>query len=242
MLEVRNLSVFYGSLKALNKISLKVEPGQIVSIIGANGAGKSSLLKSISGLIRGFDGNVLFEGNDSSQLSPSRIVNLGISHVLEGRQLFASLSTLDNLNLGAFVYRSRKKRSLVDETREMVYEIFPILKERADQYAGTLSGGEQQMLAIGRALMAKPRLLLLDEPSLGLAPRIVQDIFKVIKGLNQQGVTILLVEQNAKLALKSSSYAYVLETGNMILEGTGAELLSNNMVQQAYLGAAKSAG
>lgn len=241
MLEVKHLGVSYGSLKALSRISLKVETGQIVSIIGANGAGKSTLLKSISGLIRGFNGNVLFDGEDISNVSPNRIVNLGVSHVLEGRQLFASLTTADNLNLGAFVYRKRRDRLKVEETREMVYQTFPILKERAGQYAGTLSGGEQQMLAIGRALMAKPRLILLDEPSLGLAPRIVRDIFGIIKALNKQGVTILLVEQNAKLALKSSDYAYVLETGEMILEGTGDELLSNNMVQQAYLGAAKSA-
>lgn len=242
MLEVKEVSVFFRSLKALNKISLSVTPGQIVSIIGANGAGKSTLLKSISGLIRGFDGNVLFENSDISSFSPSRIVGLGISHVLEGRQLFASLSTLDNLNLGAYTYHKARNRALVAETMEMVYGIFPILKERADQLAGTLSGGEQQMLAIGRALMAKPRLLLLDEPSLGLAPRIVQDIFGVIKKLNRQGVTILLVEQNAKLALKSSSYAYVLETGNMLLEGSGEDLLSDSMVQQAYLGASKSVG
>ncbi len=241
MLEVKNLRVFYGSHKALDEINLKVDTGQIVSIIGANGAGKSTLLKSISGLIRGFEGDVFFDGHDISSQSPSRIVNLGISHVLEGRQLFASLSTLDNLNLGAYIYKNRKNRASVEESREKVFEIFPILKERASQFAATLSGGEQQMLAIGRALMAKPRLLLLDEPSLGLAPRIVQNIFNVIRELNQQGVTILLVEQNASLALNSSDFAYVLETGSKILEGTGADLLSDNMVQQAYLGAAKSA-
>jgi len=241
MLEVKNLKVNYGAVKALNNISLKVEPGQIVSIIGANGAGKSTLLKSVSGLIRGFDGNVIFDGQDISTLLASRMVKLGISHILEGRQLFASLTTVDNLNLGAFAFRGRKNRAMVEQTREMVFETFPILKERADQFAGTLSGGEQQMLAIGRAMMATPRLLLLDEPSLGLAPRIVQDIFAIIKRLNQQGVTILLVEQNAKLALKASDYAYVLETGNMILEGSGEDLLSNDMVQQAYLGATKQA-
>ncbi len=241
MLKIKNLKVNYGAVKALNSISLKVEPGQIVSIIGANGAGKSTLLKSVSGLIRGFDGNVIFEGQDISALLASRMVKLGISHILEGRQLFASLTTVDNLNLGAFAYRGRKNRAMVEQTREMVFKTFPILQERADQFAGTLSGGEQQMLAIGRAMMATPRLLLLDEPSLGLAPRIVQDIFAIIKRLNQQGVTILLVEQNAKLALKTSDYAYVLETGNMILEGCGEDLLSNDMVQQAYLGVTKTA-
>jgi branched-chain amino acid transport system ATP-binding protein len=241
MLKVKNLSVAYGNLQALDKINLEVDSGQIVSIIGANGAGKSTLLKSISGLIRGFDGSVVFDGHDISSLSPSRIVNQGISHVLEGRQLFASLSTLDNLNLGAYIYKSPRFRAKVEESREKIFEIFPILKERASQFAGTLSGGEQQMLAIGRALMAKPRLLLLDEPSLGLAPRIVQDIFSVIRELNQQGVTILLVEQNARLALSSSDFAYVLETGNKILEGSGEDLLSDDMVQQAYLGAAKTA-
>ncbi|MBU2645488.1 ABC transporter ATP-binding protein [bacterium] len=241
MLEVKNIRVFYGNLKALDNISLKVDAGQIVSIIGANGAGKSTLLKSISGLIRDFEGGVRFNGRDISALSPSSIVNLGISHVLEGRQLFASLSTLDNLNLGAYVFKSRKNRTLVEESRERVFDIFPILKARAGQFAGTLSGGEQQMLAIGRALMAKPRLLLLDEPSLGLAPKIVKDIFEIIRDLNQQGVTILLVEQNAKLALQSSNFAYVLETGSVLLEGTGKALLSDNMVQQAYLGAIKPA-
>ncbi|MCP4751173.1 MAG: ABC transporter ATP-binding protein [Proteobacteria bacterium] len=236
MLEVKDLSSFYGSLRALEDISLKVESGQIVSIIGANGAGKSTLLKSISGLMRNKTGSVLFKNKDISALPANTIVGSGISHVLEGRQLFASLTTRDNLNLGAFLYHKRKNASLIRKRLDDVFQIFPILKDRAHQYAGTLSGGEQQMLAIARALMARPQLLLLDEPSLGLAPKIVQDIFSVVQDLNRQGTTILLVEQNAKLALGISNYAYVLETGKVGLEGTGNELLSNDSVRKAYLG------
>jgi branched-chain amino acid transport system ATP-binding protein len=237
MLEVEKLEVHYGSLRAIEEISLSVEQGKIVSIIGANGAGKSTLLKSISGLIREKNGKIRFENEDITTSPANAIVGLGISHVPEARQLFVSLSTIDNLSLGAYLYHKRKNAEMLSQRQNEILQIFPILKERAKQLAGTLSGGEQQMLAIGRALMAKPKLLLLDEPSLGLAPKIVQNIFDIIKDLNDQGTTILLVEQNAKMALSVSDYAYVLETGKVTLQGTGAELLSNDDVQKAYLGA-----
>jgi len=237
MLEVENLKVYYGSIQAIEEISLKVEEGKIVSIIGANGAGKSTLLKSISGLIRQKTGKITFLGEEITTHPANTIVSRGISHVPEARQLFVSLSTIDNLNLGAYLYHKRKNADKLKQRQEEILKIFPILKERAKQLAGTLSGGEQQMLAIARALMAQPKLLLLDEPSLGLAPKIVQDIFNIIRDLNESGTTILLVEQNAKMALSVSDYAYVLETGKVTLEGTGAELLSNDDVQKAYLGA-----
>ena len=237
MLEVEKLEVHYGSLRAIEEISLSVEQGKIVSIIGANGAGKSTLLKSISGLIRQKNGKIRFQNEDITTAPANTIVGLGISHVPEARQLFVSLSTIDNLSLGAYLYHTRKNAEMLSQRQNEILQIFPILKERAKQLAGTLSGGEQQMLAIGRALMAKPKLLLLDEPSLGLAPKIVQNIFGIIKDLNDQGTTILLVEQNAKMALSVSDYAYVLETGKVTLQGTGAELLSNDDVQKAYLGA-----
>lgn len=237
MLEVEKLEVHYGSLRAIEEISLSVEQGKIVSIIGANGAGKSTLLKSISGLIRQKNGKIRFQNEDITTAPANTIVGLGISHVPEARQLFVSLSTIDNLSLGAYLYHKRKNAEMLSQRQNEILQIFPILKERAKQLAGTLSGGEQQMLAIGRALMAKPKLLLLDEPSLGLAPKIVQNIFGIIKDLNDQGTTILLVEQNAKMALSVSDYAYVLETGKVTLQGTGAELLSNDDVQKAYLGA-----
>ena len=237
MLEVGNLGVYYGSIRAIEEISLSVEQGKIVSIIGANGAGKSTLLKSISGLIREKSGKITFQDEDITAQPANAIVGKGISHVPEARQLFVSLSTIDNLNLGAYLYHKRKNAQLIAQRQEEILQIFPILKERAKQLAGTLSGGEQQMLAIGRALMAQPKLLLLDEPSLGLAPRIVKDIFNIIRDLNHKGTTILLVEQNAKMALSVSDYAYVLETGKVTLQGTGEELLSNDDVQKAYLGA-----
>lgn len=236
MLEVQDLSVFYGSLQALDTMSLKVDEGQIISIIGANGAGKSTLLKSISGLIRNKKGKVVYRGKEITALTANNIVSKGISYVLEGRQLFVSLSTMDNLNLGAYLYYNRKNAAMIRQRQEDIFRTFPILKERAKQIAGTLSGGEQQMLAIARALMTRPQLLLLDEPSLGLAPKFVQEIFSIIKDLNSKGTTILLVEQNAKLALGISDYAYVLETGKVLLQGTGQELLSNDDVQKAYLG------
>ncbi len=236
MLKIKNLNAYYGRLQALNNISLNVGQGQIVSIIGANGSGKSTLLQSISGLIRDKNGSICFNNNEITNLASNKIVKSGISHVLEGRQLFAALSTIDNLNLGAFLYQGRRNAEIVKERLENVFSLFPILKERSIQLAGTLSGGEQQMLAIGRAMMAQPKLLLLDEPSLGLAPKIVQNIFSIIQDLNKQGTTILLVEQNAKLALGISDFAYVLETGKVLMDGTGNDLLANNSVQKAYLG------
>ncbi len=236
MLNIQGLNAYYDSLQALNNISLDVEEGQIVSIIGANGAGKSTLLKSISGLVRSKNGKIAFRGKAISGLPANSIVKTGISHVLEGRQLFVSLTVLDNLNLGAYIHNKRKRQKFVEEKREEVFELFPILKERSKQLAGTLSGGEQQMLVIGRAMMAQPDLLMLDEPSLGLAPIIVQNIFDIIKNLNDHGTTILLVEQNAKMALGVSDFAYVLETGTVLLKGKGQELLANDSVQQAYLG------
>ena len=237
MLELNNLSAYYGNVKALDDVSLKIESGKIVSIIGSNGAGKSTLLKSISGLIRKKTGEIKFEGSSILSKSASKMVKKGICHVLEGRQLFAHLTVLDNLDLGAYSCISLKNKAVIQERKESIFKLFPILKERSSQISGTLSGGEQQMLAIGRALMANPKLLLMDEPSLGLAPRIVHDIFKIIKDLNKQGTTILLVEQNANVALGISDYAYVLETGRIILEDTGKNLLLNDEVQKAYLGA-----
>lgn len=237
MLELNNLSAYYGAIKALDNISLKIDAGKIVSIIGSNGAGKSTLLKSISGLIQKKTGDITFNGSSIASQPASKMAKKGICHVLEGRQLFAHLTVLENIELGAYSCYSPKNRTLIEERKEHIFELFPVLKDRASQISGTLSGGEQQMLAIGRALMANPKLLLLDEPSLGLAPRIVHEIFKIIKNLNQQGTTILLVEQNANVALGISDYAYVLETGRVILEDTGANLLANDNVQKAYLGA-----
>ena len=236
MLKIAELQAFYGNLQALSNIDLQVKKGQIVSIIGANGAGKSTLLKSISGLISKKKGTISFENNNIATKSTNKIVKSGISHVLEGRQLFSHLTVTDNLNLGSFFYYKRQNIPEIKEQLEKIYTLFPILKDRSKQIAGTLSGGEQQMLAIGRALMAKPKLLLLDEPSLGLAPKIVQNIFSTIEKLNKGGTTILLVEQNAKLALGLSDYAYVMETGKILLNGKGKELLSNDKIQKAYLG------
>ena len=236
MLEVRNLSAYYGSIRALHRVSLAIETGKIVSIIGANGAGKSTLLKSISGLIRKKTGEIRFRGHDIAAKPIHAIVKAGISQVLEGRQLFSHLTVIDNINLGAYLYFNRKNMTEINRRKEEVFELFPPLKERTGQLAGTLSGGEQQMLAISRALMAKPDLLLLDEPSLGLAPKVVDDIFAVIQTLNDKGTAILLVEQNAKQALGISHYAYVFETGRVLMEDAGKNLLANDKVQKAYLG------
>lgn len=237
MLKIKNLSAYYGSIQALDNVSLTIKPGKIVSIIGANGAGKSTLLKSISGLVTKKTGEILFREKSIASTPVRSIVKAGISQVLEGRQLFAHLTVLDNLNLGAFSYFRRKNHADIAAKKEEIFEIFPRLKERTKQLAGTLSGGEQQMLAISRALMAKPDLLLLDEPSLGLAPKIVEDIFGIIKDLNQKGTTILLVEQNAKQALNISDYAFVFETGKILIQDDSKNLLTNDVVQKAYLGA-----
>jgi len=236
MLEVTGLRAFYDGIEALKGVSLTVPRGGIITIIGANGAGKSTLLKAVSGLIRDKQGRIVFEGRDITRLPPGRIVRMGISLVPEGRQIFSHLSVKDNLDLGAYHYHRSTNKALIHVMKEQVFERFPILKERLSQISGTLSGGEQQMLAIARAMMARPRLLILDEPSMGLAPLFVQEIFNVLKQLNQEGTTILLVEQNARAALKLGNYAYVLETGAVALEGESARLMADEEIQKAYLG------
>jgi branched-chain amino acid transport system ATP-binding protein len=233
MLEIENLEVYYGDLQALWNVSLRVDAGEIVSIVGANGAGKTTLLKTISGLLHPRLGRLKFLGEQIENKSPAQIVEAGISHIPEGRKLFTTLTVLENLELGAYVPRARQKRK---ETLTYVFQLFPILEERKHQTAGTLSGGEQQMLAIGRGLMALPKLLMLDEPSLGLAPRVVKNMFEVIKEVNQSGTTILLVEQNISHALRISTRGYVLQNGHIVLEGTGRELLQNIHVRKVYLG------
>ena len=236
MLRIKGLNAFYGSIRVLKDISIQVPVGKVVSIIGANGAGKSTLLKSISGIMKINGGRILYKKRNIAGMPANRIVGLGISQVPEGRQIFAHLTVRDNINLGAYHYFKRSNRLEIKERMERVYQMFPILEKRSKQIAGTLSGGEQQMLAIGRALMGRPELLLLDEPSMGIAPLVVREIFNVIKQLNQSGTTILLVEQNAKAALKVAHYSYVIERGEIVLEGLAAELLDNPKVKEHYLG------
>ena len=236
MLEVRGLSAYYGAIHAVKGVSISVRNGQIVSIIGANGAGKTTLLRSISGLMTSKEGSIMYNDREISGLPPSEIVEIGICQVPEGRQIFAHLTVIDNLKLGAYLYFKRGNRGEIGEQLERVFTVFPILKQRPKQIAGTLSGGEQQMLAIGRALMSRPKLLLLDEPSMGLAPLVVMEIFRVIRELHQGGTTILLVEQNARAALRIASYGYVLETGDIVLEGETVGLLENADIKRAYLG------
>jgi branched-chain amino acid transport system ATP-binding protein len=237
LLEVQNLSAHYGAIQALHGVSITVKEGQFVSLIGANGAGKSTLLKAISGIISPSAGRVTFLGEDISRLAPGKIVRLGLCQVPEGRQLFAHLAVKDNLLLGSYIPGRGQPKSEIQSRIDQVHAIFPVLERRTKQIAGTLSGGEQQMLAIGRALMAKPKLLLLDEPSMGLAPLFVREIFRVFKQINQyQDTTILLVEQNARAALQLADHGYVLETGRMVLEGPGQHLLDNEEVKKAYLG------
>ena len=234
MLEIKNLSVNYGNIAALHGISLSVPDGEIVTLIGANGAGKTTTLKTVSGLLKPKAGDIFYDGKIISRLPPHQIVARGVSHAPEGRMIFANLTVLENLQLGAYLQRDKK---IVRHELEIVFHLFPRLKERAAQIAGTLSGGEQQMLAIGRALMSRPKLLLLDEPSLGLAPLLVKTIFEKIVEINrQQGLTILLVEQNANLALEISHFGYVLETGKIILQDDSAALRQNPKVKSAYLG------
>lgn len=236
MLRIRNLESGYGPLKVLRRISMHIDPGEIVTIIGANGAGKSTLLKTISGLIRSTAGDISFNGQDIRRFSTEKIVFLGCSLVPEGRQIFATMTVRENLLLGGYVqYRSKEKDGVTAELRR-IYDIFPVLKEREGQLAGTLSGGEQQMLAIGRALMAKPKLIMMDEPSMGLAPLIVKDIFNIIRKIREDGNTVLLVEQNAKAALGAADRGYVMETGRIKVQGPADYLLSNQEVQRAYLG------
>ena len=232
MLEVKNIAVHYGMIVGLQGVSLRVGAGQVVSLIGANGAGKSSLLNAISGVVPCTGGSILFEGEPLERLSASDIVARGIVQVPEGRQVFAQMTVLENLRMGAY----SRRRQFAASDMDPIFDLFPRLAERRDQLAGLMSGGEQQMLAIGRALMARPRLLLLDEPSMGLAPLVVKMIFSVLKTLNTQGISILLVEQNAKAALKLSDYTYVLTTGRLGREGRSSDLLSDPEINEAFLG------
>ncbi len=233
MLELKHVYTRYGKVECLKGINFCIREGEVVALLGANGAGKTTVLKTISGLIRPAAGEILFRGRSISSLSAREIVQCGIAHVPEGRKIFQRLDVLENLELGAFV---RRDSAEILKDLEKIFELFPILKKRLRQKAGTLSGGEQQMLAIGRGLMSRPAILLLDEPSLGLAPLLVSGIFKMIEAVHQKGTTILLVEQNARMALKVADRAYVLETGQMALEGTAEEIQNNPAVQSAYLG------
>ncbi len=233
MLELNDIHTFYGKIEALKGINLKVKKGEIVCLIGANGAGKTTTLLTISGLVRPKTGKIIFNNEDITNFEPAKIVKKGIVHVPEGRRIFPDLTVQENLILGAYI---RKNKTEIQNDIEMIFELFPILKERYSQLAGTMSGGEQQMLAIARGLMSKPKILLLDEPSLGLAPKIVEKIFNIIIEINKQGTPILLVEQNANMALQISSRGYVIETGKIILEGPAKDLLQNEDVKKAYLG------
>lgn len=233
MLEVQNLEVNYGVIKAIKGISFHVNEGEVIALIGANGAGKTTILHAISGLIPSCNGTITFEDKDITKLPGHKMVYLGMAHVPEGRRVFSQLTVLQNLKMGAY---SRKDKNEIEETLEEVYLSFPRLKERQHQIAGTLSGGEQQMLAMGRALMSHPKIILMDEPSMGLSPIFVEEIFSIIKKISAKGTTVLLVEQNAKKALSISNRAYVLETGNVILEGNADSLLNNAAVKKAYLG------
>lgn len=233
MLKIEEINVFYGNIHALKDVSLEVNQGEIVTLIGANGAGKTTLLKTVSGLLKPKQGNIHFEGQSIVGMQAQAIVKKGISHVPEGRRVFANMTVEENLELGAFL---RKDKKGVQEDFKNVYELFPRLYERRKQQSGTLSGGEQQMLAMGRALMSRPKLLLLDEPSMGLAPLLVKTIFKIIEEINASGTTIMLVEQNANMALSVAHRAYVIETGRVVLKGTAEELRSSEEVKTAYLG------
>lgn len=236
ILEVKDLHVHYGVIEALKGVSIQVEPGQIVTLIGANGAGKTSLLQAISGIVKKSGGDVLFMDTSIYKASPRQIVSSGLVQVPEGRHVFPGLSVYENLMMGAYLRKNKKE---ISEDLKKVYERFPILEKRKNQDASTLSGGEQQMLAMGRALMARPSLLLLDEPSMGLAPILVKEIFSIISDIQKSGTTILLVEQNARMALSIADYAYVLETGKVVLEGKASELAKSKEVQDAYLGGRK---
>ena len=233
MLKVTDLVVSYGGIEALKGISFEVEQGQIVTLIGANGAGKSTTLRTISGLVPPKDGRIYFEGRDITDFNTQKIVETGIAMVPEGRRVFANLTVLENLRIGAYL---RKDKEEIEEDIKYVYDLFPRLKERSWQLAGTLSGGEQQMLAVDRAVMTRPKLIMMDEPSLGLAPLVVKDIFKIIQTLKGTGMTVLLIEQNANAALHACDYAYVMETGRITTTGTGEELLASEAIQEAYLG------
>ena len=238
LLEVKDLVVSYGGIEALKGISFSVDEGQIVTLIGANGAGKSTTLRAITGIVPVKSGTILYNGEDITGMDTQKVVERGIALVPEGRRVFANLTDLENLKTGAYL---RKDTAQIQKDIEYIYKLFPRLEERSWQLAGTLSGGEQQMLAVGRAMMTRPRLIMMDEPSLGLAPLVVKDIFGIISRLSADGITILLIEQNANAALHAAHYGYVLETGMMTLSGTGEELLSSKSIQEAYLGRGKKA-
>lgn len=233
MLEVKDIEVYYGMIQAIKGISFSVNEGEVIALIGANGAGKTTILHTITGLLSPKKGSVNFEGQDITKIPAHKIVSLGMAHVPEGRRVFAELSVYENLKMGAY---TRKDKKEIEETLEMVYERFPRLRERKNQLAGTLSGGEQQMLAMGRALMSHPKIILMDEPSMGLSPIMVNEIFKIIQDVSKSGTTVLLVEQNAKKALSIADRAYVLETGNIVLEGNAQELMNDDSIKKAYLG------
>ncbi len=233
MLKVDNIQVYYGMINAIKGVSFEVNEGEVIALIGANGAGKTTILHTITGLIAPKSGSVIFEGRDLTKTPAHKIVYLGMAHVPEGRRVFQQLTVLDNLKLGAFSMSDKKK---VEENLAYVYKHFPRLEERKNQIAGTLSGGEQQMLAMGRALMSNPKIILMDEPSMGLSPLLVNEIFKIIGEVSKEGTTVLLVEQNAKKALSIADRAYVLETGNIVMEGKASELLNNPKIKAAYLG------
>lgn len=234
ILEIKDLSVNFGGIKAVDGISMQVPEGKIITLIGANGAGKSTILRSVSGIVKPQHGDIAFDGESIFGKTPDAIVSKGITLVPEGRRVFPNLTVLENLKIGAYLRKDK-----LDDDIEYIYSLFPRLKERNWQLAGTLSGGEQQMLAVGRALMSRPRLIMMDEPSLGLAPLVVKDIFEIIKTINESGITVLLNEQNANMALKIADLGYVIETGRITLTGTGEELLSNESVKEAYLGKSK---
>lgn len=233
-LKIDNLSVSYGGINAVKGVSLDIPKGKIITLIGSNGAGKSTILRSIAGLVKPKSGAITFKGQNITGIMPDKIVRSGITLVPEGRRVFPNLTVLENLKIGAYT-----RKDSLNEDIEMVYNLFPRLKERHWQLAGTLSGGEQQMLAVGRAMMAKPELIMMDEPSLGLAPLVVKDIFSIIEKVNSEGITVLLIEQNANLALRVCHKAYVLETGSITMEGSGEELLANDKIKEAYLGKTK---
>ena len=233
MLSVNNLQVHYGMIQAIKDVSFEVNEGEVIALIGANGAGKTTILHTVSGLLQPTRGSVIFEGQDITKVPAHKIVSLGMAHVPEGRRVFAQLTVLENLKLGAY---TRKDKNEMEETLKMIYKRFPRLEERKNQIAGTLSGGEQQMLAMGRALMSHPKIILMDEPSMGLSPIFVEEVFKIIRDISAEGVTVLLVEQNAKKALNIADRAYVLETGNIILQGDAKKLMNDESVKKAYLG------
>lgn len=233
MLSVNNLQVHYGMIQAIKDVSFEVNEGEVIALIGANGAGKTTILHTVSGLLQPTKGSVVFEGQDITKIPAHKIVSLGMAHVPEGRRVFAQLTVLENLKLGAY---TRKDKNEMEETLRMIYKRFPRLEERKNQIAGTLSGGEQQMLAMGRALMSHPKIILMDEPSMGLSPIFVEEVFKIIRDISAEGVTVLLVEQNAKKALNIADRAYVLETGNIILQGDAKKLMNDESVKKAYLG------